>query len=123
MKKIAILVAATVAACGPQYRTETNFIPPQTDAGRACVFQCDNVQLQCRQLADARAQNQTLLKQQEYNQCLANAQASTNPYASLSCSNTPVSASYGNCTGQYEQCYRTCGGQVQKTTYCVSGCD
>lgn len=122
MKRFIILAALLVASCGPVYDTQVTFVPPDTDAGRACVFQCDNTQLQCRQLKDSQALNTNLIRQQERTACMARETAKKNPYANLACSISEEQASYGQCTAQYEQCYSTCGGQVQKKTVCVSGC-
>ncbi|MCB0353892.1 MAG: hypothetical protein KDD64_10220 [Bdellovibrionales bacterium] len=109
--------------CGPQMRTTYHFVPPETPEGRACIYQCENIQLQCDQL-----------DQSEYSRCLDRAEddyrrcEDRNVYRRQDdqeyCYRSYCPSPDGErCKERHRSCYQSCGGQVSSETVCVANCD
>ena len=140
----AVAVAVTaLAGCGPQYRTFTNYVPPADEVGRQCVQRCLEGRRLCRREKDSTVQqcridarevaedrNQTL--ERDFLIDLTRHQAGIleappeRPKAVQpdygSCAREDASLE-GQCGGDFDLCYQTCGGEVTYATHCVANCD
>lgn len=149
---VAIVLGVALAACStePVYRTQYTLTPPSSAQGRTCVATCQGNQQLC--IGNARAEVQKCeadrrhrqrecldLADQNYRSCLSRIRygnASSRQTQRQSCeSSQTLSRSnctnryYANCSpdsdcdGQYRNCFRLCGGQVQARRVCVRNCD
>ena len=126
-----LLVISFCLACGPVFRTNYTFSPPETESGRACIFQCENNKLQCEQLEDAKVDRCEAESSRDYERCERNKEYQydygkgrekcvRNCYCSRRwCSK----ANYERCAAKYRSCYQTCGGLVHSETVCVRNCE
>lgn len=127
-----ILVGLLVQACGPQFETRYSYAPPPTDAGKLCATQCQTVKTYCRRTCAAeegscKAQQQSRA-QYDYNQYVRKQQAAKreierSPNSFLSYGACSTGGCNENCDGDFRICYSTCGGQVQESVVCTSGCE
>ena len=126
-----IPIAALLFGCGPVYRTQYNYTPPQTSEGRGCVSQCEGHRMQCEALQQqqhmlceqqANMQQQTCRTQADtaYNSCVAS--GNTSCFRRV-CIRRTCMPQTGACVPQYNRCYSTCGGQVQASQVCVRRCE
>ena len=111
----------TLTACGPVYETRSSYTRPDSPEGVACTFQCENSRLSCRQNQDLKQQNcdaNNRIAKLEYQQCVAK-------HGKDKCEEDFTFCDIGNnsCKETYNQCYRTCGGDVITRTVCVEDCD
>ncbi len=119
-----VLTVLPLVGCGPIYETRYTLTPPPGAEGRACVFQCDNTQLRCRQIQDLERQNcerDEQLAHYEYQNCLNQREKDSG----IKCAQRYVycpSASYESCEAEYRSCFQTCGGVVQSRQECVFNC-
>lgn len=139
-----ILVAMTLslglAACGPVMETRYDFTPPPSKSGMQCVQNCQadqsmcqadarNAKMECRASADRqseaayqKAKDDYIVALKLYSKDPAKFPEPTEPYKS-----TPSYYQCDNlgseCTGQYNMCYRSCGGQIGERQVCVANCD
>ncbi|MEM1161242.1 MAG: hypothetical protein AAGJ28_09935 [Pseudomonadota bacterium] len=131
------LIALMLFACGPQFKTERTYIPPETIEGRTCVATCDTAQQVCRGRADdedrfCRAQERE--RKDDERACRARNAALPDL---IQTANGPVKpkkencfkgtkqfcrADYRECTRDHDACYQRCGGQVVKRKVCVANC-
>jgi hypothetical protein len=125
---VALAVAGGVMiagiGCGPVYNTEYQFSPPDSDAGRACVFQCENSRQQCRQLEEYRAddcQRRASWDQQRCEDDIYRRKGREPKW--YECGSESCSADYDRCDESYRSCYQSCGGKVNAETRCVANCD
>jgi hypothetical protein len=131
--KALLLFLATLAllliGCGPVYKTDYSFTPPKTDSGRACVFQCENNKLQCRQIVQLRHDSCEQQSETNYYLCESSkryrydSKGKQKCIENCYCYRETCSEEYEPCDEQYRGCYQTCGGEVSSRTYCVSNCE
>jgi hypothetical protein len=137
-----MLAMAALATCGPQYETFSAYTPPESDAGRQCLAQCQAARQLCRQSsslqvqqcrlgAQQEAQTENLRRSTEYQIKLQRYQAglrSEPPDAPETVSpsywtcDSQTDALEKQCTGDYDLCYQSCGGTVTYSTQCVANC-
>lgn len=124
-----VAVATTVLACGPVYKTDYTFFPPERESGRTCVMQCENSKMQCRQLVQLRHDSCRQQAETAYYLCEASrryridSKGKQKCIENCYCSRESCSEDYEPCDSQYRSCYQTCGGKVTSRTYCVSNCE
>lgn len=122
---ISTLVLA-LSACGPIYRTDYTYVPPEDSGARQCLNQCLGMQSACRARAEDRAARENADCEQSallnYSICLATAktEAERNRCSSSSFCNKQPNLSV--CEAEYRQCYQNCGGTVLSERRCVYGC-
>lgn len=134
MKKIFSLLLSlcallTLTACGPIYKTNYSYIPPQNGMGKMCAAQCVQGKNACQQSCEVtkntcqlRAHQDALAKFQIYKQdrlrqgkkVALNVSAFDNSY---SCNQSCA------CEDTFNTCYSTCGGQVITKKVCVAFCN
>lgn len=113
------LILTTLAIIGlsscTTYRYE--YIAPATETGRTCVMQCMNTKNVCYSAAQAQAQNNVNMCQQNnhysYQACVNRAQShddvkKCNPNPQY----CPANPNYWQCDESYRQCFAACGGTV-----------
>ncbi|MDM8545607.1 hypothetical protein [Candidatus Venteria ishoeyi] len=140
------LLSLLLTACGPTYKTDVQYIPPGDVRGKncaldcqeqksSCQYSCDRAYDDCMEKARMQAKINYLEAQEDYlqrkEQCLDHAEHWQDAKDCRKRS-APVQSSYMhsyqcdkncNCTVDFESCFQICGGQVLKTTRCVSGCE
>jgi hypothetical protein len=135
------LVLLGLGACGPVYKTETTYLPPADERGKACVFQCENQRMQCdtvcRQdyqgcVEQARRDGQ--MRYLSAKESYLNQKADCLDRGDKDCGkklSEPSESSYTNtyhcrqdcgCETNFERCFSMCGGQIQRFTRCVDNC-
>lgn len=120
------LLLPLLVACGPIYRTDYSYIPPESASGRQCLNQCLGMQSMCRATAENRASQSNAACQQsallKYTTCLATARSDQERGRCSSSSYCNESANYSRCDAEYRMCYQNCGGEVLSRQVCVMGC-
>jgi hypothetical protein len=143
---ILLLALMSLSACGPVYKTEKFYEPPQDEAGRACVVGCEERRALCSADCDARydtcvyhaemqARHNYLEAKERYlnlkERCLLRPTKDQdrsecqnlyepNPNAYLNTSHCDKDC---NCERDFDRCFQVCGGILRQQTRCVSGCD
>lgn len=128
---MAMLLAVGLVGCGPQYQTTYQYQPPNSVGARQCLVQCQGQRDFCRERAQDRYENCRAARRQEayleYRAYLREMERERKrPSYSLSSFDRSYqcsTATAGNCTASYNECYQTCGGRVTARTVCVSNCD
>lgn len=137
------LAAIALAGCGPQYRTFTSYAPPTDEVGRQCVQRCLDARRLCRREKESTVQQCRIEAREvaeDRNQTLERdflidltrhqagildapperAKAAQPDYGSCSREESTLE---GQCGGDFDLCYQTCGGEVTYATHCVANCD
>ncbi|MBK1644778.1 hypothetical protein CKO25_08970 [Thiocapsa imhoffii] len=121
-----ILTSTALLGCGPVYRTQYSYQPPTDANGRQCITQCAAIRELCRATMENRAAQERAVCQQtatlRYATCLATAKSDAERNACTNRDACRVSANTDRCDSDYNQCYQNCGGLVESTQVCVSGC-
>ena len=127
---LSFLLIAFLTSCGPVYKTNYTYIPPENEEGKSCIFQCDNTKLQCYQLEDMRYQRCLDRADRDYYRCEANRRYVYNYKKkrrecrhNCYCFRSSCSQTREVCDDRYRTCYQTCGGSVTSETVCVSNCE
>lgn len=112
-----------LTGCGPIYDTRYHYTPPQDPQGMNCIFQCDNMKMQCEQLEMMRYENCMNRAKLEQDRCLDNIRRQNREPKKNEC---PLihscSQDTERCDVQYRICYQNCGGQVHAEQVCVFNC-
>ena len=110
------IIAVTLAcvACGPAYRTQTDYYPPADANGRASVSQCEVTRMQCEQLEDMKARECQRKADERYDACVAG--------QGKYCYRETCSVDAGRCKTQYDRCFVLAGGRLESNTVCVARC-
>lgn len=111
-----------LSACGPVYRVEYTYQPPQDAMGTNCILLCENIKMQCRTNEKYRIQScedQNRIARLEYERCVAVGYDYCWDDWTMFCG----MENYQRCDADYRQCYQNCGGQIFSREVCVSGCD
>ena len=116
------LPAAFVTSCGPMYETRYDYIPPEGNTGRACIFQCETVKMQCEQIEDMREQNCEERAEWERLRCEDDLRRRGKKGKWYDCSSSSCSSDTARCDENYRRCYQSCGGSVKTTQVCVFNC-
>jgi hypothetical protein len=135
------ILALTLAACGPQYRTFVSYSPPESAEGRQCLSSCQGMRMACRQQKDAQvgecrrnaetqAQIESIRRIAEYAVAVNDDAAKGSPRplprdAKPNYSDCTVlgRGAENQCTADHDLCYQNCGGQVSYNTQCVANCN
>ncbi len=133
-------LALGLVACGPVMETRYDFTPPTSKAGMQCVQNCQADQSMCQSHArdaksDCRAEadrnadqayqkakNDYIVALKLYAKDPTKFPEPKEPYRSspsyYQCDNLG-----SECAGQYNVCYRSCGGGIAEHQVCVANCD
>jgi len=111
-----------LSSCGPIYQTHYTLSPPEGAEGKSCVFQCDNINTQCKQVKDLELQRCESRADIDFNTCEARNVWKLEKDQKSCFRNSCGSSDYTNCESQYRNCYQTCGGKVTGTTVCTAFC-
>lgn len=126
---LSALLMAALVGCGPIYRTDYNYMPPKSSAGKMCISQCLQNKSICEQSCQVsnenckeRAHEDALLQYATYR-------------ADQARNNQPIKKSVNDfdtsyrcnqscdCAPAFNSCYSACGGQIQTNKVCVAFCD
>lgn len=120
-----LLLASLLVACGPIYSTDYDYDPPEDSQGRACVSMCRSARSYCEMAAEARAEREELRceleAERDYDRCLARGE----PEDAHSCHRRPCidpGVNDAHCAGEFRNCYRDCGGEVEAIRTCRFNC-
>lgn len=129
-----------LAGCGPMMETRYEFTPPASKAGMQCVQNCQadqsmcqaharDAKENCRREADRKAERDYSKAKDDYIVALKLYAADPSKFPKPDEPYKPSPSYYqcdslgSECTGQYNMCYRSCGGQIQEHQVCVANCD
>lgn len=127
-----LVVAASVAACGPVYDTQYHFIPPADPTGRQLAGQCRVVQNMCKQNCQMRehacradARSEGMMEYQAYvaERRRKNLPLKRSPESFVSTYMCDSDRCEDACEDDYRGCYVEAGGQIRAQRVCVSFCD
>lgn len=140
-----LTLSLSLFACGPVYRTITQYDSPPSDAGKQCVMQCETHRKQCKGDCDARYDactyeaeergraefldaKEDYLNQKEH--CLT--RNYKKPHKECEDLKEPMLRDFTHdascrsncgCDDDFDRCFQVCGGQIRYEKHCVSGCD
>lgn len=111
------IFASYLLGCGPSYYYK--YTPPQTSEGVSCVRTCSDERRSCRQLQQVQDQNTRNLfeaKARTYDACrVGRSDKDARKYCSSPNFSFPLeSLSQNSCEDDFNQCYQTCGGTVDR---------
>ncbi len=110
--------------CGPVFRTNYTYTPPESSHGRACVYSCDTTKVNCEHLERMREENCDERARLEKERCERDFELrGKKPKWSDCWSSSSCSANLDHCHQLYVSCYQSCGGKVRSEEVCVSNCD
>lgn len=133
---VSIITLSVLVACGPQYRDQSTYVPPESIEGRSCVAQCETTRELCRLRADqdndiCRAENRDV--EREYRRCIERRNGAKQRQVQNGVKiKLPTCfrgtrrfcrPDYKSCTAEYNACYQRCGGQVTTRRVCVANCN
>ncbi|HEY0833911.1 MAG TPA: hypothetical protein VGE72_08395 [Azospirillum sp.] len=126
---LSCLLALVVTACGPSIETRYSYRPPSTNAGMACIQQCEQNRMYCQSSQQVAYQNcraESMRRAEyEYRAYLHTLKRGEKPKRSISSFDNSYMC--GNreweCKSAYNDCYSACGGQVTAQRICVADCD
>ncbi len=98
---------------------EYQYTAPESADGKACTHQCETIRIQCKMIADMKAQQEKLEAKQDYLECEQKAATSEWPTFCLDTSSW-IQADYSECDEAYRMCFERCGGVVEHI--CVENC-
>lgn len=119
-----------LSGCGPIYKTTYSYYPPRSESGRMCAMQCQQTQMMCNQMCEARrdscrsqAWSSAQYQYEEYKHERRREHKSIDSdvndfYDTSQCDNISC-----GCSSMYNNCYVTCGGRVVPHTVCVAFCN
>ena len=122
----ALIAAMLLAACGPIYETQYDYIPPHNRGGQVCLEQCNTSKAQCRTIAGQQAENERLHCELDANADYEHCQGSATNHAEAdkctrrSCA--APTANSGPCDEDFRICYAGCGGTVTSRQVCTFNC-
>ena len=124
-----ILLACSLAACGPVYQTSYSYQAPHNIHEKQCIIQCQQAkttcnsacqtgQYQCQQAAMSRARfNYAEYKSRQRLMGQPVQRDLNSFYNGSNCDST-----CGQCTYNFNNCYTMCGGKVLVHRQCVAFC-
>ncbi len=120
----ACLAVFMLSGCGPIYDTRYYFTPPNDPHGQACVFQCENIKLQCEQVERMKEENYNMRARMDQERCRNDIRRhGREPKSSECLTYTSYTANYNHCEAQYRLCYQNCGGKVHTEEVCIFNCN
>lgn len=127
-----LVVAATVAACGPVYDTQYHYTAPKDPTGRQLAGQCRVVQNMCKQNCQMReqacradARSEGMMEYQAYvaEQRRKNLPIKRSADSFISTYGCDSDSCEDACEADYRGCYVEAGGQIRAQRVCVAFCD
>ncbi len=122
---VALMMALllNLSGCGPIYDTRYYYTPPQDPSAQSCIFQCENMKMQCEQLEMMKAENSNQRSRMDQDRCRENIRRQGREPKSSECQYfSTYSADTERCESQYRICYQNCGGRVHAEQVCVFNC-
>ena len=110
-------------SCGPVYQDQYTYLPPESPEGRSCIFQCENSKQSCQQLEEMNYQHCEERSRWERERCERKNERKGKKEKWYDCWGSSCSKNLERCDSMYVSCYRSCGGTVNVTNVCVSGCE
>lgn len=129
---ILCLTATLLFGCGPQYQTQSTFVPPATETGRMCANNCLLSKQNCQQSCSLQQSNCEMRARLEAdNDYLQYVNERQREGKQLKKSRSDFSGSsvcpevetcQNQCESNHRLCHSNCGGQVIDKTICVANC-
>jgi len=123
------MLALSLTACGPIYKTVYDFKPPKSTIARMCINQCMQNKTSCEQICALKSQAcQFQAKQNAMNEYQIYKLERERDHKSVDKTVYSFDDSWGcnqncGCEGNFRACYTTCGGQVTPRQVCTAFCD
>ncbi len=118
-----IFLLLFVSGCGPIYDTRYYYTPPQDPGAQSCIFQCENMKMQCEQLEMMKVENCNQRARMDQDRCRENIRRQGREPKSDECNYfSSCSPDNERCDAQYRICYQNCGGKVHAEEVCVFNC-
>ena len=123
-----VIVSFLMISCNPVYKTFYDYQPPMGTEARYCLNVCDSSRQHCASRCDDRQQNcETAANSSdnmEYLACqMSGKEECYKPYNYGGHYHCKDENCKEECTQNYNQCYRNCGGIINAHTSCVANCD
>jgi len=129
-----------LAACGPVTETHDDYQPPGSQAGMQCLAQCQQGQNQCTRAAseatqecryseERRVEEEYYAARDRYNEDRLLYAAAPEKFSKPTEPSKGYPSYYhcdnlgSQCQGNFNMCYRSCGGQVRERQVCVANCE
>lgn len=125
----AVFCVLMLIGCGPQFRTDYTYIPPETESGQRCILKCHSERKKCEH------RQRTFIQDCEYQQRKIALEKYRNYIEKQRVNGEEIDKnedyfyddwacrSNYDCDVEYRSCYKMCGGRVLEDTYCVKNCD
>lgn len=137
MQQIALLVVvmALISNCGPVYKVEYSYTPPQTKQGRMCANQCIQLTRECRN--NCTINRNRCIDQTNTSRAINNAldvmilekdsedhrrEHYHYHYADRDRCYRDEEKCFARCEDDQRDCYINCGAKVSKHEYCTENC-
>lgn len=108
--------------CGPIYDTRYTFTPPQDSNARSCIFQCENLKMQCEQLEQMKVENCNYRARLDQDRCRGEIRRQGREPKSYECTLDSCFENTEHCEANYRSCYQNCGGRVHAEQVCIFNC-
>ena len=117
-----LFLVMAFSGCGPVYETNYSYVPPSDMSAQTCIFQCQNMKMQCEQLEQMQASRCEDRGERERERCEREIRRKGKEPKWYECGSTTCSVDYERCEMNYRSCYVACGGQVNAEQVCVFNC-
>lgn len=126
-----LLLAITITACGPVYKTEYRFQTPPTQQGKVCANNClDKMEAckancrtsiaECKRIKSLEAENAYLHYVNERRADGKEVEKTKRSFENFSGCNLKCEE---GCESVHRICHSNCGGNVVEHRYCTAFCD
>ena len=127
-----MLLAVFATACEPVYRTNYIFTPPESEQGKICVNQCEQIKqtcyLNCKIESQACIQDAWREARIEYREYVREMEEAGEDivktpddfFNPMFCGEESCAS---RCDNSHRACYPMCGGMVESYTYCAANCE
>ena len=122
-----IIFSFLIISCGPIYKTVYDYQSPRDTESRYCLNTCDTSRQHCSSRCDDRQQNCEVAANSadsmEYASCqMSGKKDCKKPYNYSGHYHCKDHNCKKECTNNYNQCFRNCGGTINTRTVCTFNC-
>lgn len=103
--------------CNPVWRTRYEYKQPIQDSEKNCASQCKNTEQLCEQMEDIKYQQCKSKAEEERDRHYKEKGTYSTYVSGFNCRRTNI------CTINYNECFKTCGGEIITISECTENCD
>ncbi len=118
----ALLLSASLSACGPMYQTVYDFEPPADSSGGYCIGRCESDRARCIDNVRYDYERCDQNAQMEQQSCRDRLSWEGKKEKWYDCGKTSCSNDTDPCEADYRGCYQSCGGRVTSRQECYMNC-